>query len=119
MEECRALGVEDMRFQRRQDKHIMLALCFAVFFLLLLHLRITRVDEVKEPLQAVSEVRALLHALGRLAGDMAGDLPQVFDGVARRVDLVLHWGIAEIRARLDEQHEQHAVHIAQALQREV
>ena len=55
---------------------------------------------------------------GSIFVDVVGNITQAVQRIALHISLCFHGRIAQLRARFDEQDEQHTVHIPQAFHRE-
>ena len=80
-EDMGALRVEDMGFQRRQDKGIVQALCLTVLHEVSITCGIAIVNLLKKQLHAVKEISARANLL-HLVTDSSGNVCQMLQGIA-------------------------------------
>ena len=114
LDQCGALGVEDVRFQRRHGEDAVRdALGHQAF-----QLRAVGWIACKnQPVQLTQGVRQIGGVFGfvHAASHMFGQVTQAFERVCSAVAFRFHRRIAEVRFGFDEQQEQQSVHVAQTL----
>ena len=88
------------------------------FLQLLLGLRISVVDQVKELRQRLVQVISVPDFV-HILPDTVRDIAQTFQRIAGIIALRPDWCIAQFRPCFDKEKEQHPVHIAEAFQRQL
>ena len=107
-----------MSFQRRDNKDVMYAFKALDLVVHAFFLRIARIDKLIELAESFVKIESLSDFFCIVA-DRLSYITQAFKGIARSVYLFIDRSISKLRSCFNKQHEQHTVHIAQALQSEL
>ena len=104
-----------MRLERSNQKNIVYTVGTGYFLKFGFRFRIAVINQVIKFCQRFMQIIAIAHFI-HIISDGVGDIPQTFQRVTFQITQFTDGSIAQFWPRLNEQYEQHPVHIAQAFQ---
>ena len=107
-----------MCLQRCNQEHIMQAVGASGFFQFFLCLWITAINQFIEFCQCFMQIVTFTDFI-HIITNVIGDITQTLQRITGIIALCLNRCIAKFRSGLNEEHKQHAIHIAQALKRQL
>lgn len=113
----RKLRVKDMRFQRLNNEYVVQRIRFLQLVQFFLRRRIAGIDQVIQLRQGLMQIITVTNG-GGFFPDGIRHVAQTFQRIPLHISLCFHGCVAKLRTGLNEQHEQHTVHIAHALNRQ-